>query len=202
MGQEIACQLRYQRKNFSGTAYLETDFLLFRGEARLKIPFRDLQSVTSRDGVLKLKFAGGEAALELGQAAEKWADKILHPPTRLDKLGLKPGLAIRLDGDFDSGFLDEMRTRNIAWSDGAAKPGANIVLYTTATAAGLKRVPKLASSMQPAGALWVIYPKGNAAIREIDVIQAGRTAGLKDVKVARFSDTHTALKFVIPRDAR
>jgi len=66
----------------------------------------------------------------------------------------------------------------------------------------LERVAKLAAGMQPAGALWVIYPKGKAAIREIDVIEAGRAAGLKDVKVARFSETHTALKFVVPRAAR
>lgn len=32
----------------------------------------------------------------------------------------------------------------------------------------------------------------------MDVLQAGRQAGLTDTKVARFSGTHTALKFVIP----
>jgi hypothetical protein len=42
----------------------------------------------------------------------------------------------------------------------------------------------------------VIYPKGVPQIKEIRVIQAGRAAGMKDVKVARFSATHTALKFV------
>ena len=40
------------------------------------------------------------------------------------------------------------------------------------------------------------------AIREVEVIERGRTAGLKDVKVASFSATHTALKFVIPVAAR
>ena len=202
MGQEIACRLRYRRRNFTGKAYLETDFLLFRGEERLKIPFGELKSVTSRDGVLTLKFAGGEAALELGRAAEKWADKILHPPSRLDKLGLKPGLAVHLDGDFEPDFLNELRARDVAWTAGRAKPGSDVVLCSTGAAGRLERVAKLAAGMQPAGALWVIYPKGKAAIREIDVIEAGRAAGLKDVKVARFSETHTALKFVVPRAAR
>ena len=31
------------------------------------------------------------------------------------------------------------------------------------------------------------------------MLAAGRAAGLTDVKVARFSETHTALKFVVPR---
>jgi hypothetical protein len=44
-------------------------------------------------------------------------------------------------------------------------------------------------------ALWVVYPKGVEAIREIEVIEAGRSAGLKHTKVARCSDTHTALRF-------
>ena len=56
--------------------------------------------------------------------------------------------------------------------------------------------------LKPAGALWVVYPKGVQTIREIEVIAAGREAGLKDVKVASFSATHTALKFVIPVASR
>jgi hypothetical protein len=43
-----------------------------------------------------------------------------------------------------------------------------------------------------------VYPKGVAAIREIEVIEAGRAAGLKDIKVASFSSTHTALQFALP----
>ena len=44
--------------------------------------------------------------------------------------------------------------------------------------------------------------QGSGAIGEGDVLSAGRAAGLKDVKVVRFSATHTALKFVIPISQR
>jgi hypothetical protein len=37
---------------------------------------------------------------------------------------------------------------------------------------------------------------------ENDVIEAGRAAGMKDVKVVRYSDTHTGLKMVIPVSER
>ncbi|MGA8767000.1 MAG: hypothetical protein WB559_08275 [Candidatus Acidiferrales bacterium] len=40
--------------------------------------------------------------------------------------------------------------------------------------------------------------KGQKHIREADVIAAGKSVGLTDNKVCRFSDTHTALRFVIP----
>jgi hypothetical protein len=39
-------------------------------------------------------------------------------------------------------------------------------------------------------------------IRAMDVLEAGRAAGLKDTKVARFSETHTAHRFTIPLEAR
>jgi hypothetical protein len=44
----------------------------------------------------------------------------------------------------------------------------------------------------------VIRPKGKAVITESDVMAAGKKAGLVDVKVVSFSETHTAEKFVIP----
>ena len=52
------------------------------------------------------------------------------------------------------------------------------------------------------GALWIIRPKGSHAITESEVMEAGKRAGLVDVKVVSFSLTHTAEKFVIPRNAR
>jgi hypothetical protein len=56
--------------------------------------------------------------------------------------------------------------------------------------------------MLGAVALWVIYPKGQQHVTQGDVLSAGRKARLTDIKVMRFSGTHTALKFVIPINKR
>jgi hypothetical protein len=184
--------MQYQRRSLAGKAYLETDHIFFRGDERVKIPLKDLKAVTAKSGVLTLEFAVGSAALELGAAAEKWAQKILHPPTRADKLGVKPGLAVRLYGEFDEGFLQELSDTKIV------KAKTDLIFFLAADRKALDRIPKLLLELKPAGALWVVYPKGVPAIREVEVIHAGRDAGLKDVKVASFSPTHTALKFVIP----
>jgi len=196
MGQELECRMRLGKRSLAGKAYLETDFLLFRGDERLKVSFKDLSAVTAKAGVLRLEFDGGPAELELGKAAEKWADKILHPPTRADKLGVKEGTTVRLVGEFDPAFVKELRARSASIVD----KGGDVVFYRAEKAADLKRVTKLAPS--GSAALWVIYPKGVAAIREIEVLEAGRAAGLKDVKVASFSATHTGLKFVLPVSKR
>jgi len=198
MGQEKECRLRRGGRTIKGKALLETDHLLFRGGERLKLPFQDLNGVTADGGVLRLDWGGGRAELELGAAAEKWAQKILHPPSRLDKLGVRAGVTVRLQGTFDAEFLRELKAA------GTKAPGkmADLIFLAAAGTADLARVPGLARKLQPAGGLWVIYPKGVEAIREIDVIEAGRAAGLKDTKVVRFSATHTGLRFTIPLAAR
>ncbi|HLK67287.1 MAG TPA: hypothetical protein VKU19_27820 [Bryobacteraceae bacterium] len=200
MGQELECRMHYQRKVLKGKAYLETDYVLFRGDQRLKILLRDLKSVNAADGVLTLAYDGGEAAFELGKAAEKWREKILHPPSRMDKLGVKAGLTLRLAGDFESDFLEELRAKDAVIAEGQGK--VDLVLLAATTAADLRKIGTLTGGMKTDGAIWVVYPKGVTSIREVEVIEAGRTAGLKDVKVAAFSPTHTGLKFVVPAEKR
>src|SRR6202021_1460562 len=74
-----------------GKALLESDHLLFRGDFRCKILFRDLAKVAARNGILTLRSSEGELQLELGERAAIWAGKILHPKSRSEKLGLKAG---------------------------------------------------------------------------------------------------------------
>jgi hypothetical protein len=191
MGQERECRLRYAGRTQAGKAYLETDYLLFRGAERLKLPFQDLTGVSAEAGDLRLDFAGGPAVFEIGNAAAKWAHKILHPPSRLDKLGIKSGMKLRVVGELEPEFLNE------AAACGAVVNGSapDLVFLGAKKPVDLGRIARLAAGMRAGAALWVVYPKGIEDIREIDVIRAGRAAGLKDTKVASFSPTHTALRF-------
>ena len=194
MGQDLACTVRHGDRTLEGKAYLETDHVLFRGAERFKVLFKDMKSVQAEGGVLRLEFDGGPLELELGAAAEKWAHKILNPPPRVHKLGVKPGMAVRVVGDFDPGFLADLENSRVE----TAADRADLIFLEAGGKWRLAQIHKLAPLLKPDGALWVVYPKGDARIRETDVIAAGRKADLKDVKVASFSLTHTALKFVIP----
>ena len=198
MGQELNCRMHYQGRTLDGKAFLEGDHLLFSGAERLQIAVQDLRSITAQGGLLHLDFPGGPVSLDLGPAAEKWARRILHPPSRADKLGVKPGLTVRLVGQFDTSFLDDLSCVELA----TAKIKADLIFLAATDREALARIPKLKAALKPAGALWVVYPKGVQLIREIEVLDAGRAAGLKDTKVASFSTTHTALRFVIPVSAR
>jgi hypothetical protein len=47
-----------------------------------------------------------------------------------------------------------------------------------------------------------VWVKGRKELNENHVREAALDAGLVDVKVARFSETHSALKLVVPRARR
>ena len=203
MGQEVQCTVQFDGQSSRGKALLETSELLFRGDFRLKIPFAQMKSVKAADGELRVRTQEGLAVFHLGDAAAKWQEKILHPKSRIEKLGVKPRAKVCLIGEFEAEFLREVRGLTAAATAGKAAAEAECIFFaaesTKDLGAGLAKTVK---AMRGATALWVVYPKGQIHITEMDVLGAGRKAGLKDVKVVGFSATHTALKFVIPLDKR
>lgn len=198
MGNELSCSARFGKQGSAGKALLETSEILFRGEFRLKIPFSTIKSAKAVDGELRLQTADGLAVFHLGAASEKWCDKILHPKSRIEKLGVKPGAKVALLGKFDAEFLHEVGRLTKSVNKGKINSDAECIFFAAESNGDLGSLPKISKSMHGAAALWIIYPKGQKHITENDVLAAGRKAGLKDVKVVGFSPMHTALKFVIP----
>ena len=202
MGKEINCSVHFGKQKSEGKALLETSELLFRGEFRLKIPFATIKSAKAMNGELRLQTAEGLAVFHLGPAAEKWLDKILHPKSRIEKLGVKPAAKISLLGDFDNEFLSEIRALTKSVSKNKIAPDSEWIFFAADSKEALGSLPKISKSLKGAAALWIVYPKGQKQITENDVLATGRKTGLKDVKVVGFSPTHTALKFVIPVEKR
>src|SRR6266436_1535702 len=104
MGQEKGCRARFGKQASAGKALLETSEILFRGDFRLKIPFSTIKSVKAANGELRVETPEGLAVFQLSDAAEKWRDKILHPKSRMEKLGVKPGAKVSLFGDLEAEF--------------------------------------------------------------------------------------------------
>jgi len=186
MGQEIKCRVDFGKNSSNGKALLETSELIFRGDFRLKIPFPSIRAMAVSAGKLAVQFDDGSAVFHLGAAADKWAARIRNPPSRLDKLGVKPGTKVKLIGRHDPDFRRELSGRDAAIT--RSKP--DLVFLAIAAKDELVEL-----AYHSEGAIWVLYPKGVAAITQNDVISAGRAAGLVDIKVCAFSATHTALKF-------
>jgi hypothetical protein len=203
MGAELMCTVRIKGATTAGKATLETEILHFRGgDIRLAIRFKDIKTVVARSGMLNVASADGRASFAIGDAAAKWADKIRNPPSRLQKIGVKPGWTACAIGVDDREFLKELGSGCARLSIDRAITGCDAVFFGVTREAELSRLEKLKASLKPNGALWIIRPKGRPEISERATMAAGKAAGLVDVKVVGFSTTHTAEKFVIPVSAR
>ncbi|HET6848652.1 MAG TPA: hypothetical protein VFH74_07325 [Gaiellales bacterium] len=114
--------------------------------------------------------------------------------TAAEKVGVKPGQRVRVVGPVEAALA----------AAGTIVDGgkADVVLLGAESADDLGRMDELRDGMSRDGAIWVIRPRGRADVTEAMVIAAGREAGLYDVKIARISDTHTGMKFVIPVNDR
>lgn len=199
MGAEATCTARFKGLTAAGKARLETDVLQFRGgDLKLSIPFRQMSTVAARGGTLSVTFPDGTASFELGAVAPRWADKILHPPSRLQKIGVKPEWRASAIGVDDAAFLQELEAGIAMLSVGRVLKECDAIFLGVTREAELSRLAKLKASLKPNGALWIIRPKGRPEISERATMAAGKAAGLVDVKVVGFSPTHTAEKFVIP----
>ena len=117
---------------------------------------------------------------------------------RLEKLGIKPHSRVAAIAIDDEGFLAELKAAVASLSVGRAVKDCDAIFYGVTKEAHLPRLAKLKHSLKSNGAIWVIRPKGRPEISEASVMEGGKLAGLVDVKVVGFSETHTAEKFVIP----
>ena len=115
----------------------------------------------------------------------------------LDKLGVKPGSRVAVVDLDDASFVRLLRgrTRDVVLGE----PGrvCDIVFLGAKDKADLDRLRQAKQWIEPNGAIWVVRQKGaGSPLRDTDLIDAGLRAGLVDNKIASFSDTHGAMRFV------
>ena len=119
--------------------------------------------------------------------------------TLIDKLGVKDGSRVSILGVDDNEFLAQTRSRTANISVGKTQKDSDFIFYSADSRTQLKKLKSLKSFLKQNGGIWVVSLKGKLAqIRDIDVIEAAKSAGLVDNKVVGFSETHTSLKLVIP----
>jgi hypothetical protein len=203
MGSEIICSMKFGGKVFNGKALLETNELIFRGEHRLTIPFHRMKSVEANDGELTVVFHGGTASFVIEGKAGKWEEKILHPKSVLDKLGVRQDSRVSVSGVADNAFLNQLREKSNTVSVKEMLKESDIIFYAADSKKELLKLSAFKQFLKANGALWIVSLKGKQAkIKDTDVMAAGKKAGFVDTKVVGFSETHTALKFVIPVSRR
>ena len=131
------------------------------------------------------------------------ASYVRDPKTYLIKriLRIEPGLIASLVVTVVAlGFVTTAPAAEY-WPKAAAYVARNALLFpATYELPGVFQAVPLAGVVN--GVLWTLRPKGSPDLKESEMMEAGKAAGLVDVKVVAFSDVLTAEKFVIPVAAR
>lgn len=197
---QVACSAESGDRRGPGTLALEEDRLLFDGAFRLSIPLPDIDLLRVHRGSLTVIWSGGEARFDLGpRRAQEWAGMIRKPRSLLDCLGVRRGARVLVLGVPDLTFRRGLRARaSVVDRAAAAQRPADLIFLGARQSADLDTIGVLAPLLARDGALWVIRSREEAHVSNADMVRAGRDAGLTDVKVAAFSPTHTAHKFVVP----
>jgi len=121
----------------------------------------------------------------------------------IDKLGVKPEAKVTVIGVEDEAFWLQLSERTHDIVVGRLRTECDVVFFAADRLSDLKKLARLKKYLKSNGAIWVVSVKGKAAkIKDVDVIAATKAAGLVDNKVVSFSETHTALRLVIPVSER
>jgi DUF3052 family protein len=125
-----------------------------------------------------------------------------------DKLGIKPGHAVRVVGKGDRELLDKVRAK-VGRKLAGEKTPADVILYWPAEASDVTpTLKKLKLAIKPDGGVWIISTKKGKAfggapyLPDAILIPLGLAAGLVDNKICSVSDSESAMRFVIRREER
>lgn len=209
MGYETKCKARVTDasgtvREADCTALIETDELIIRGEARVRVARTAIQRVAVRAGVLTITAPTATIALSLGSdAAARWKKKIEEPPKRLiDKLDVKADAKVWLFDVDDDTLIGELSERTSAITRGRAASNCDVVFVDVDSERELTRIERARDATTESGAVWVIHRKGPAGVKDTTIFGAAKSLGLVATKVARISDRDTAEKLVRPLASR
>jgi hypothetical protein len=209
MGYETKCRARVDDgsgkiRDAESTVLLETDELIVRGEARVRIPRSSITKLGSGGGVLTITATAAVVSLSLGDdAAAKWKKKLEEPPKRLiDKLDVKPDAKVWLFGVDDEALESQLAEKTAQVARGRSASNCDVVFVGVESEKELDRIARALEATNDAGAIWVIHRKGPTGVADTTIFARAKTLGLVYTKVARVSDTHTAEKLVRPVASR
>ena len=208
MGYETKCRARVTDasgavREADSTVLLETDELIVRGDARIKIPRVSIERVAVRGGTLTVTAPQGVVAMTLGENAAKWMKKIQEPPKQLiDKLDVKPEAKVWLLGVDEKTLIGQLEERTSRLLRGPTATSVDVAFVGVESEKELDRIARAARAMIDSGAIWVVHRKGPSGVADTTIFAKAKALGLTYTKVARVSDTHTAEKLVRPVSAR
>ena len=209
MGYETKCRARVDDRRGTvreadATVLLETDELIVRGEARIRVPRASIERVTASGGVVTITSPQAVVSLSLDEkSAAVWRTKLEEAPKRLiDKLDVKPGTKVWLFRIDDETLITQLEERTTKIIRGGRASSCDVVFVGVESTSELGRIERGLAALADGGAMWVVHAKGAHGVADTAIFAAAKALGLTYTKVARVSETHTAEKLVRPAATR
>jgi hypothetical protein len=120
------------------------------------------------------------------------------------KLGIKPGDRVGLvgaPGDFDRTLGELPLGATVRPVGGGREPFDVMVCFAKSARELARDLPALPARLDPAGGLWIAWPKRSSGLAtdltDVAVRRRGLALGLVDNKVCAIDDTWSGLRFVV-----
>lgn len=194
MGLEAAAVAIEKENQIPGKLHVDSKQIEFRSKSlRWSIPL-DHETAASAEGPrLVVRRRRKKFVVEVGKEIDKWVSKVNNPPSRMKKLGVKPGHVCWLSKGFGKAFADELRLQGAKVTRKLAT--AEILFLKTETLPELKCLPELIADIEGGTHLWIVWPKGIDSIRQSDVLSAAKELGMGPSKTAAFDDGLSSMRF-------
>lgn len=195
MGLEAKCEAKFtSEKTVAGKLHLDSVSLAFSSkEQKWKCDLVNISKLKVDEGWLQIGTGKNAVRFQLGEAADRWKTKILNPPTRLDKLGLKKGMVCLLKGKFDIEFIQQLSEAEIRIS--RTLDAAQVVLAQCEKTKELDKLRDLLESAKVKTHFWIVWPKGVQEITQAEVMKFAKSFGMGPGKNCSFDDRLSAMRF-------
>lgn len=194
MGLEAKTIAIVGRKRHEGKLHLDSKSLTFKaGDFQWAAELgTSIVASASRDRLI-VEQGGGKVSFEIGPSATKWVEKILNPPSRLTKLGVKPDHQLWVSKGFSKSFSDELRQHGATTTRQVEK--CQLAFWKVTNRQQLIEFHDLADRLPEGVNIWIVWTKGSQTIGQTDVMTMAKELGFGPSKTAAFDDDHSSMRF-------
>lgn len=194
MGLELKTVARQGSVEALGKLYLDSKQLRFTSkELKFCVELGPSLKVSTEGTLLVISQTRSKISFELGSALNQWVKKIRNPPSRIDKLGVKPGMRCWLGGRFEAAFQAELKAAGATMTKQI--PKCSIAFRHIAHRDQLDQLIECCEALPAKTNLWVVWPKGNSDVTQAEVLSTVQRSGFGPSKTASFSQDLSSMRF-------
>lgn len=194
MGLEATVKATHKTLEAIGKLHVDSTTLGFTSkELKWSVTLSPAITASAKAGILTVKNGRDKATFEIGESAERWVDKILNPPSRMTKLGVKANMKYWAEGGFDTDFFNELEQQSaVAVRD---TEQCDIGFWRVENKRQLSKLEGIKNKLKPKVNIWIVWPKGSSTITQGDVMSATAELGMGPSKTAAFDANHSSMRF-------